>query len=128
MAEKIPTILVVEDEAMLALTMEIALQDAGYEVVTAMNAGTAIDALEADAERFAAVVTDIRMPGKGDGWDVGRRARDLRKEMPVLYVTGDSETSWRANGVPDSALLIKPFTLEAIVQQIEEQIQTRRGY
>jgi DNA-binding NtrC family response regulator len=116
------TILVVEDEGMLALTFEMALQDAGYEVVVTSDASSAIAELENGADRFSAVVTDIRMPGEGNGWDVGRRAHELCKTLPVIYVTGDSEASWRENGVPGSALLIKPFSLDAAVRRVEQQV------
>lgn len=118
-----PTILVVEDEAMLALTIELELQDAGFQVVVAHSGDMAIVELEEDPQRFSAVVTDIRMPGKASGWDVGRRARELRQELPVLYVSGDSAANWRANGVPGSAMLAKPFPLEKLVSILTNYLQ-----
>lgn len=115
-----PTVLVVEDEAMLALTMEMALEEAGYLVVMAFNGDEAIEKLEADPDRFTAVITDIRMPGSSNGWDVGRRARELLPEVAVLCVSGDSAANWRANGVPGSIMLSKPFELHAAVHFVKQ--------
>ncbi len=73
------------------------------------NGNRAIAELDADAARFKAVVTDIRL-GKGpDGWDVGRRARELVSDMSVVYVSGDSTHDWSSKGVPESVVILKPF-------------------
>jgi CheY-like chemotaxis protein len=55
------------------------------------------------------VLTDIRMPRKTAGRDVGRRARKLAPSIPVIYMPGDSAAEWSANGVPNSVLLQKAF-------------------
>lgn len=122
MYESDSTVLLVEDEAMLAFTIELELQDAGFQVVVASTGDMAIDELEANPHRFAVIITDIRMPGRATGWDVGRRARELRQEIPVLYVSGDSAVNWRANGVSGSAMLPKPFPLERLVDLVKQHL------
>jgi CheY-like chemotaxis protein len=49
------------------------------------------------------------MPGKLNGGDLARRARELQPLLPVIYMTGDSAAAWRSQGVPGSVLLQKPF-------------------
>jgi DNA-binding NtrC family response regulator len=116
-------VLVVEDEPLLAMTLEMGLEDAGFTVVLATTGDAAIAKLEAKPSRFSAVMTDIRMPGTADGWQVGRRARDLRPGIPVIYASGDSCAHWQASGVPGSAILPKPFSMDLAVQCLERCLE-----
>lgn len=109
-----PLLLLVEDEPLLALTMEEELVDAGFSVVVAANGTEAIRYMESDVSRFIALVTDIRLPA-ANGWTVAKRARQLAPTMPVVYMSGDSAADWRANGVPESIMLAKPFPVLNLV-------------
>lgn len=102
-------VLVVEDEPLLILGIEDLLADSGFACASVVTADMAISELEESADRFCALVTDIRTPGKANGWDVAQRARELCPGIPVIYMTGDSAAKWSAYGVPNSVLLQKPF-------------------
>lgn len=104
-----PLLLVAEDDELIRLTLEDALEEAGFASVSLTTGDEAIIELEINIERFRAVITDVRMPGEANGWAVGRRARELAPSIPVIYMTGDSAAEWAANGVPNSVLLQKPF-------------------
>jgi CheY-like chemotaxis protein len=112
---ELKVVLVAEDDALISITLTDMLADADFEAVLATNAQEAISVLEDDTPRFCALLTDIRMPGKGDGWDVARRARELQPSIPVIYMTGDSADQWRAHGVPGSVLLQKPFVAAQLI-------------
>src|SRR4051794_22059352 len=102
-------VLLVEDEFLIAAMLEDALSEAGFEVVSVQDGAKAMAELEADASRFRAVITDIRM-GKGpDGWEIARHARELVPGIPVIYVSADSGSDWTSKGVPKSVLIGKPF-------------------
>lgn len=102
-------VLIAEDEFLIKANLEEVVTEAGFEHMAVSNAGEAIRALEKDSARFCALITDVRMPGQTNGWDLARRARELRPLMPVIYMTGDSAKEWVAQGVPNSVLLQKPF-------------------
>lgn len=108
-ASQIQLVLVAEDETLIRLTLIEILSEEGFEPLVATTAQEAITELEAESTRFRALLTDIRMPGEKNGWDVARRARELQPMIPVIYMTGDSADQWRAQGVPGSILLQKPF-------------------
>ena len=108
-------ILVVEDEILVSFELEDALEGAGFRVDLARNGQEAIDRLENDGGRFSAVVTDIRLGQGPSGWKVADRARELRPDIPVIYITGDSGHEWEAKGVRDSAFLQKPFMHDELV-------------
>jgi DNA-binding NtrC family response regulator len=113
-------VLLVEDEAMLTLVLEEALRDAGYAVLVAHDGQSAITELESDYERFHALITDIRMPGKLTGWDVGHRARELLPTMPVIYMSGDKASDWASQGVPNSIMLQKPFAVAQAITAVSQ--------
>jgi DNA-binding response OmpR family regulator len=104
-------LLLVEDEFLLHIVLEQALAEAGFEVLTCSSGAEAVCELDADAERFAAVLSDIRLGEGPDGWEIGRRVRELVPHMPVLYMSGDSAHEWKAKGVPGSMVLGKPFAM-----------------
>ena len=108
-------ILVVEDEPLILLDVETALQEAGFEVVTAHNAAEAIAAFDAEPERFKGLITDIRLGAGKSGWDVARHLRQANSTLPVIYVSGDSAVHWGAEGVPESVMIAKPFVLPQII-------------
>lgn len=102
-------VLLVEDEPMLLINAQDALQDGGFEVVDATNAEDAIRILEADTDTISGLITDVRLSSGGTGWDVARRARELKPTIPVVYTTAESTEEWSAQGVPKSILVQKPF-------------------
>ena len=108
-------ILVVEDEPLILLDVETALQESGFEVVTAHNAAEAIAAFDAEPERFKGLITDIRLGAGKSGWDVARHLRQANSTLPVIYVSGDSAVHWGAEGVPGSVMIAKPFALPQII-------------
>jgi CheY-like chemotaxis protein len=120
-----PVLLLAEDEALIADLIALTLQDAGFEVVTVDSGVAAIAELEAQPERFAGLITDIRMSGGRDGWDVSRRARELIPGLPVVYMSGDSEEKWTSHGVPHSVMVPKPFAPAQVVTAIAGLLNAR---
>jgi len=113
------SVLYVEDEPLLRELATIVLGDAGFEVVTAENGTAAFEVLDEDGSPFCAVVTDVDLGAGPDGWAVAKRARELNRALPVIYVTGGSGHQWQSQGVPKSMLLRKPFTSVEIVQALQ---------
>jgi CheY-like chemotaxis protein len=102
-------VLVVEDEFIIRFSLTEILSDAGFSTIGVADAQGAMAALEGGYHDICAVLTDIRIPGVIDGWEVARRARELQPSIPVIYMTGDSAAQRQRNGVPGSVLLQKPF-------------------
>jgi DNA-binding response OmpR family regulator len=111
-------ILVVEDETLILLDLESALEEAGFEVVAAANAEQAIVAFDENPGKFRALVSDIRL-GRGlSGWEFARHVRQTNSTIPVVYVSGDSAGQWGAEGVPNSIMISKPFFLPQVITAI----------
>ena len=108
-------VLVVEDESLVAVPMEDALSEAGFDPTILPTGERALALLEQDPTGFRALVTDVRLTGEVDGWDMARRARELQPDVPVVYISGDSAGEWASKGVPNSVMLEKPFAWAQLV-------------
>ena len=82
-----PTVLVVEDEAMVALMLEDMLAEGGYGSAWRPDGQTETAAVDQAAEAGAAVV-GLRLLDGQDGREVIRRLREERPDLPVVVVTG----------------------------------------
>ncbi len=104
-----PIILVVEDEELLQSFVADALHDGGFESVVASSGEEAVTLLKADNGQYRALVTDIDLKGKMNGWDVAQHAREIHPEFPIVYTSGAAAADWTSKGVPNSVMLPKPF-------------------
>lgn len=110
-----PTILIVEDEVLIQDLLEIAFADAGYRVCVLSSGPEAMSYLDACSDCPHALVTDINLGPPPNGWQIGRRARELSPPMAVIYMSGDSSHDWAAHGVADSLMIAKPFATPHVV-------------
>ncbi|KRQ14055.1 MULTISPECIES: response regulator [Bradyrhizobium] len=118
-----PIILVIEDDRDLQMMVEDALRDGGYEPAIAGSGEEALTLLKAFRTKYSALVTDIRLLGRLDGWRVARGAREIDPSFPVLYITGGGGDEWPTRGVPDSVLLNKPFSPDELVAAVAKLLK-----
>jgi CheY-like chemotaxis protein len=111
-------LLLAEDQPVIRLVMEYALEEGGYEIVAAANGTDALAALEEHHSRLSGFITDIRVGNGSNGWELAHRARELNPDISVVYITGDSFEDWSTNGVPNSVILQKPFAQAQLVTAI----------
>jgi CheY-like chemotaxis protein len=117
-------ILVVEDDHAVQVIVEEALSEGGFGFAIVRSGEEAIALLERTPEKYRALLTDINLAGSLDGWDVAKRARELRPDIPVIYMTGAAAHQWSSHGVPNSILLNKPFAPAQIVAAVAQLLNT----
>src|SRR5579884_1980024 len=89
MIEPAKTILVVEDDRDVRELAIAVLEADGFRVLEAASGDDAHHLLLAHPDlRVDVLFTDVVMPGRLDGIDLGRAARELRPNLRVLYSTG----------------------------------------
>jgi CheY-like chemotaxis protein len=106
---ELPVILVVEDEELIQSLVEETLVDGGFEPVIAASGEEAVTLLKGDKGKYRALVTDINLKGKMDGWEVAQHAREIEPDFPIVYMSGAAAADWTSKGVPNSLMLSKPF-------------------
>ena len=79
-------VLVVEDEPLVRDSIVLELEDAGFEVVTADN-GDEASCILPKMQRIDLLLTDIKMPGRINGWHLAEMARCQRPNLPVIYAS-----------------------------------------
>ena len=109
---------------MIAEVLQAALEEGGYAVDIASNGDNGLSSVEARADEYRALVTDINLGGAVRGWDVARHGRELNPALAVVYVTGDSGHEWGSLGVPGSLLIEKPFAPAQVVTAISSLLIT----
>ena len=115
----------VEDEAMILMMVETALQEGGFKVETASSAEEAIKMFDVPDVRYRALVSDINLhSGKLTGWDVARHAREVIPDIPVVYMTAANADEWTSQGVPNSVLVNKPFAPAQIITAVAQLLNT----
>jgi CheY-like chemotaxis protein len=79
--------MIIEDERLLRLINTMEFEEEGFTVVALSHGEPALEIL-ASGDQVDLLMTDISLPDSIDGWEIARRARALRPELPVIYVTG----------------------------------------
>ena len=118
------SILLVEDEPSLVVTLTDRLESEGYQV-HAVSSGE--DALQATQDRsFDLVILDVMLPGI-DGFDVCRELRHQKYQSPILMLTARSQVVDKVVGLKLGAddYLTKPFEMIELMARIE--VLFRRG-
>jgi PAS domain S-box-containing protein len=121
-AEDADVVLLVEDEDGVRRVARRALELHGFHVIEAANGSQALE----HAAREPAIVlllTDVMMPDML-GPAVASALHDLRRDIPVLYMSGHAEEVARA-GLIDPAVpfLAKPFTPTQLVAKVREVLE-----
>jgi len=111
-------ILVVDDELILLMEMEGELSSAGYVVHSAANALAAFEALQRHPE-IEVVVTDVQMPGSGDGRALAQYIRAVSPSVPIIVVSG---TEVDLAEMPSSNVVVmsKPFEMDKLIEAIRQ--------
>ena len=104
------SVLVIEDEAVVALFLSDILSDLNYTVCAVAATGREGLALAAKHRPMLAMV-DVRLKGDLDGIDTAREL-DVRFGIPSILLSGDPHalSSARQRGVSPLAVLNKPYT------------------
>jgi len=115
-------ILIVEDERLLAISLKMDLEDAGYEEITMVtNCDDACQVVEQESPEL--ILMDISIQGDKTGIDTAERISGF-SNVPVIYLTGetDVETRQKAEKTPNCrGYLNKPvnmLVLELLIQQV----------
>lgn len=101
------TVLLVEDEYPILKVASKLLEDIGYVVVPAKSGREALDILQSGRD-VDVLLTDVVMPGEFGGFELARRARNDRPDLPVLYMSGYTGFTSSEMGVVVAPLLQKP--------------------
>lgn len=91
------------------------LNEGGFEPATARTGEEAVTLLRGRQARYSALIADINLLGRFNGWEVARAAREVDPKSP-----GAAADERPILGVPNSVLLRKPFAPAQIVTAVSQ--------
>ena len=120
-------ILVVDDDPALREAIGRRLRRAGYTVVTAENAETALGHAELGRAPFDVVVTDVHMPGM-NGLDLATVLIERRPLQRVIIITGDPDEALQRSALARGpvSFLLKPFELFELEEAVKHTLAKPR--
>jgi len=117
------TILLVEDEPILAIDEQIILETCGYEVLIARNADEALSIAEQNSA-VSLILMDIGLGEGIDGTEAARRILD-RKAVPIIFLTSHTEQAVvnRTSALPTYGYLVKGTAISVLDTSIRTALR-----
>lgn len=114
------TVLVVDDEPSIRMMVAEVLEELGYIALEAADGASALTILESSA-RIDLLITDVGLPGGINGRQVADRARLVRKDLKVLFITGYAEQAVIGEVQLEDGMqvLTKPFAMETMAERLK---------
>ena len=120
-------ILIIEDDRLMARSIELMLAGAGLEYETA---ATGEDGIEfAHVYDYDAILLDLTLPDL-HGYEVLRRLRGARIAIPVIILTGNSETEAKVMsfGLGADDYVTKPFQCAELLARVYALVRRSKGH
>lgn len=118
-------ILVLDDEDDLVALYSAQLMSLGYDVIAATTGSAALDQLRSNADT-ALLMADVTLDGEMSGVAVAEEARQIRPDLPIVFVSGADNRSLIEDGRFDGkvSLLQKPFRKADLGTCLSDILQT----
>lgn len=122
-SEEKGTVLVVEDNEQLLNIISLKLERDGFRTIMKLSGDDALEFLE-NCSGIRLVLSDMVMPGEGQGVDVLRKAKTLNPPLPVILMSGYADINLSTQKELEFAdkFIEKPLALEKLSDAIEELI------
>jgi PAS domain S-box-containing protein len=119
------TVLLLEDDDDVRTLAARILEGLDYRVIEAAQAEVAGEALAAD-ERIDLLLSDVVLPGKHNGPDFARQARETYPGLKILFMSGYPAEAARRNGFADlggAPLLRKPLDRRQLAEALHAALR-----
>jgi len=120
--EQKKTILIMDDDLALQTVLEIALHEAGYEVILANDGQEGVEKLKTFSPDL--VISDIMMP-QMDGVETFQRIKEQLQDkgIPIFIMTALNRKPWFADLEAEGAVIIqKPFEIDRLLRLVHDML------
>jgi len=113
-------VLVVDDDEDILYSINMALSDEGYQVLTASDGAEALTVVQQHAPKV--ILLDMRMPVM-DGWQFARAYhRQPGPHAPIVVVTAARDPAERAAEIEAEDVLPKPFRIDDLLRMVSRYV------
>jgi DNA-binding response OmpR family regulator len=116
-------ILVADDDAAIVESIQLVLEDEGYEVIPVLEGS---DVMEQSQQLPDAILLDIWMSGSNGG-EIAKelKAREATKMIPVILVSANKDCADIATAAGADDYLAKPFNIDELIAKVEKHTARR---
>ena len=108
---------------MVRAVAERALTRSGYSVTACSDGEFGLAEIK-KGKTFDLIVSDVVMPGM-DGPAMARAIREIKPDIPVLFMSGYAEEQLRKDiDIPNMHFIPKPFSVQQIGDKVSEVLRT----
>src|SRR5579864_5457511 len=120
-----PRVLLVDDNENVRITLQQVLEHNDFEVVAAAGVNDALRHISAG--RFDVLVSDLHMPGRGDGLTVVGAMRHANPQAVTLVLSGHPEMKAATAAILLQAdeILVKPLSVPDLIDVIRQRLASR---
>ena len=120
-----PRILLIEDNASTAASLQKVLREEDYDVEIASRGDVGLE--QAYREQYNVVITDLRLPGLG-GLDLVAQLHAAKPKQPIILMTahGTTETAIEATKLGACDYLLKPFEADELLDLVASAVASSR--
>lgn len=120
------SILLVDDDSSVLLTLSIALRRLGHSVTVAGDGEQALTQLR--RQKFDAMISDIRMPGMS-GLELAASVQEMENPPRIILTSAHYDPSLKPNPAQIAeAFLQKPIEINVLCQQLNKEPRTRKSF
>lgn len=121
----VSTILVVDDEVLVRMTICQYLRECGYKVIEAVNADEALEILKSEVS-IDVVLSNVAMHGSMDGFALAKWIRNNKKHLEVILIgSPEKAANTAADLCEDGPMLSKPYEPQAVLEIIRRHLGLR---
>ncbi|MET0364893.1 MAG: ATP-binding protein [Sphingobium sp.] len=124
MAQANQQILVIDDEPSIRMLIVDSLSEWGYSCIEAHDGPSGLKILSSPA-RIDMLISDVGLPGGMNGRQIADAARELRANLPILFITGYAENAVLNHGHIQRGMqvLTKPFLVDELRRRVASLLQ-----
>jgi CheY-like chemotaxis protein len=118
-----PSILIVEDDSLIALHLQELLQNAGYDVPDPVASGEEAIEYVRTSPLPDLILMDITLDGRLNGVETARQIEKI-SDIPVIFISAHSDMELLASEGKSAptAFIAKPFIRDDILQKVEKML------
>lgn len=115
--ERRPTVLVVDDDITLTVSIVFLIEQMGMKALRAFDAEQALEII--GKNEVDAVISDVNMPGM-NGIELLRKIKQYKHELPVIIMSGDADTWTTDEALREGAVAVleKPFGNDILLSML----------
>jgi YesN/AraC family two-component response regulator len=120
---QVPRLLLVDDDELVRTTLTQILKNGGFLVATAASVNEALKLIA--SQTFDALLSDLHMPGAGDGLTVVSAMRHSNPKAVTIIFSGYPEMKEAAAAILMQAdeILVKPMSPDVLIQTIKDRLK-----